>query len=109
MKLVARVSSLCTCQGASSDDVTDIIDKDNGNITVASDVEDDYLPLLLAAPDVKVQRDALLTALSRLVAAAFSRENRAGDPCGYLEAVAELRAAANAANAEVKKEKASGR
>ena len=34
------------------EDADDLIDKDNGNITVASDVEEQYQPLLLAAPDL---------------------------------------------------------
>ncbi len=34
------------------DDCDDLIDKDNGNITVASDVEEEYQGLLEAAPDL---------------------------------------------------------
>lgn len=33
-------------------DAEDLIDKENGNITVASDVEKEYQPLLRAAPDM---------------------------------------------------------
>jgi hypothetical protein len=47
--------------------------------------------------------EELLEALRRLEFAARARENRAGDPCGYLDAQAELAAAAKSARAAISK------
>ena len=52
--------------------------------------------LIAAAPD-------LLDALRELAFAARARENRAGDPCGYLEAKAELAKAERIARAAIAK------
>jgi hypothetical protein len=43
----------------------DLIDKDNGNVTVACDVEDEYQSLLLAAPDLLEACKRTLAALQR--------------------------------------------
>ena len=72
-----------------------LIDKDNGNLTVACDVEKEYQSLLLAAPDLLAAAKGTLQVLERMCSCEPGRpaDGAGGGYCATWQHKQELRAA----------------